>query len=181
MTEYYTFRGNVIPHETYDQQSPNYAAAFQIFKLYWKVGFHPMLGLDAPLSQPRSIQMSAIGHSHLKPVSFTGKERETFKKYNPTEQCWDKWSEGRYQPGSDAPSKLIPESDEWIIYCVDANRNACVLAYIPMDAHVECHANSEFISTIMRMAEKWYSDQKSHPMSFQDMSTLFDSKWYDLP
>lgn len=179
MTEYYTFRGNVIPHETYDQQSPNSAAAFQIFKEYWKVGFHPEIGLDAPLSQPSCIKLSAVGHSHLRPIQFTGQERAIFKKHNPTEQCWNKWSKGYYQPGTDAPSGVIPESDEWVIYCVDSNRNACVLAYVGTDAHVECRADSTFISNIIKMADKWYADQNSHPMDFENMSTLFDSKWHD--
>jgi hypothetical protein len=47
--------------------------------------------------------------------------------FSGTEECWDKWSTGRYGPGG--YEKQIPTSDAYLIYAVCENRNVGVLDF----------------------------------------------------
>lgn len=180
MPELIRFRGQVVPHSCYYTLSPDPEAAkavFEVFEDYWMYGFDPEVGFDAPLAQPKAIQDLAVCHAHLRPVSFSGDEFKIFRKNNPTKRCWDDWENGAYVPGKDAPSRKIPHSDEWLIYCVDSNRNACVLAHLQADAHEACKDGSDFLRNIMDLASHWFDDSGSYPMSYGELAGVFHPEW----
>lgn len=180
MSDQFRFRGEVVTHPQYYEISPDREAAedvFAIFCDYWSFGFDPEVGLDTPLYQPHSIQDLSVCHAHLKPGQFSGNELRVFKKRNPTKECWDRWAQGEYVPGKDAPSRVTPESDEWIIYCVDEKRNACLLAHVQADAHDACKNGRPFLHNIMVLAEQWFSEGGRYPMEFSELAHVFDEKW----
>lgn len=175
-----TFRGAVATHKSIASLlTENAEAALEIFQDYWKYGFDPEVGRDTYLSRPNEAKDSAIGRIHLRPVSFTGKEREEFG-HSSTEECWDNWETAADVPAVDSNSADIPTSNEWIVYCVDSNRNACMLAYIPeaLDPHKFCEDLSN-MQTFIAMAEEWFSDNKSFPMDNADFPFIFDDKWLE--
>lgn len=182
MSELICFSGQVVPHPSYYSLSPDPEAAeavFEVFVDYWKYGFDPEVGLDVPLAKPKAIQDLAICHSHLRPMTFSGDEFKIFRKRNPTKECWDEWENGHYTPGKDAPSRSIPESDEWIVYCVDSDRNACVLAHLQADAHVSCQPGTDFLRNIMELASTWFDETSTYPMSYNDLANVFGKEWLE--
>lgn len=171
------FRGSVIPHQVYDlTPGSNSLAAYEIFRDYWTYGFDPEVGLDAPLSQPNSIKALAIGHAHLKPVKFTGRERKDHG-YRASEAAWNCWEYDRYTPGVEAPSLKTPTSNEWLVYCVDDNRNACLLAHIESAAHQMLKATTAELRAIMTLAERWFQAENRAPMQYDEMNQVFSAKW----
>ncbi|EMA2446390.1 type II toxin-antitoxin system YafO family toxin [Vibrio fluvialis] len=170
--------GEVTPHKKIlDSLSSNAEEALSIFQDYWKLGYDREVGRDTYLSRPTAAKDAAIGRIHLRPISFTGREKEEFG-YSATEECWDKWETDAEVPSVDSKSMHIPTSNEWIVYCVDSNRNACMLAYLPeaLDPHKFCE-DSDNMKTFIDMADEWYSDNNSFPMDNADFPLIFSDNW----
>ncbi|CAD7516873.1 hypothetical protein [Aeromonas hydrophila] len=171
----FNFQGLVVPHPALDLTDDNTKAVYEIFDFYWRFGADYEVGLDTALSQPAHIKMLAIRHSHIKPAEFTGEERKFGKQA--TERCWQEWESANWDPAMDAPSYRIPVSDEWVVYCVDSDRTACFLGYVPRLAHQYCANGSPLLSAFMASAENWFQSENRHPMPFEEMPHLFGDKW----
>jgi hypothetical protein len=172
--------GNAEPHKTIrDSLTGNAELAFDIFQDYWKAGYDQEVGRDTYLSRPEAAKDSAIGRIHLRPISFTGNEKEEYG-YSATKKCWDKWQRAADVPSVNSNSKDIPTSNEWIVYCVDSTRNACMLAYLPesIDPHKFCE-DTNTMNRFIKMADEWYSDNSSFPMSIEEFPLIFDDKWLE--
>lgn len=169
------FKGLVVAHPALDLTDENTSAVFDIFSFYWRFGADFEVGLDTALSQPAHIKMLAIRHAHIKPAAFTGDEAKY--GYQATEKCWQQWESANWDPAMEAPSYRIPASDEWVVYCVDSDRTACVLGYIPRMAHVQCANGSDLLNGFMASAEQWFQSENRYPMPFEELPHLFGAKW----
>ena len=181
------FRGNVEGHPhiqgllKLDPDTNEYlndtGLAFDIFKDYWTLGYDPEVGRDTYLSKPKDAKESAVHRIHLRPVTFTGKEKDEFG-YTASKKCWDNWENAAYIPSRDSNSGDIPTSNEWVVYCVDHQRNACMLAYLPasLDAHAYCE-NMDNMNRLVQMANEWYELKMSFPMEVAELPLVFDDKW----
>ncbi|MEZ8690573.1 hypothetical protein A145_04710 [Vibrio splendidus 5S-101] len=157
----------------------NSQLALDIFQDYWRYGFDREVGRDTYLTRPSEVIDCAIGRIHLRPVHFTGNEKEDHG-HSATKECWDNWENAAYVPGVDSCSKDIPTSNEWIVYCVDSERNACMLAYLPegVDPHEFCEVQENMDNFIAR-ANNWFGDNGSTPMSNDDFPLIFDDRWLE--
>lgn len=175
-----TYIGRVDPHASIQSlisTDNNTEQAFEIFQDYWKLGYDAEVGRDTYLSRPNAAKDSAIGRVHLRPVHFTGTELEDHG-YTATEECWDKWPDLADVPAVDSASGKIPTSNEWIVYCVDSERNSCMLAYLPeaIDPHTFCE-DTDNMQKFIDMAEQWFSEHKSTPMENSEFPHIFSDKW----
>ena len=175
-----TYIGRVDAHSSIQSiltSDENTQIAFDIFQDYWKHGFDSEVGRDTYLSRPDEAKDCAIGRVHLRPVHFTGNEREEFG-HTATEECWDRWPGLGEVPATESASRHIPTSNEWIVYCVDSKRNACMLAYLPIaiDPHTYCE-NLDHMQAFIDKANAWFKDNSSHPMSNSEFPLIFNDKW----
>lgn len=176
------YRGTVEPHSRIqDLLTPesNYDFAFQTFQSYWNDGYDPEVGRDTYLSKPSEAKDSAIGRIHLRPIEFTGKEKEEFGK-SATEECWDEWESVQEVPSVDSSSDDIPTSNEWVVYCVDSQRNACMLAYLEesLDPHTFCR-DLDNMRNFIAMANEWFAANSTEPMSAKDFPHIFSDDWLE--
>ena len=174
------FIGSVVPHHKIkDTLTSNACIALDIFQDYWKFGFDREVGRDTYLSRPDTAKESAIGRIHLRPVSFSGNEEKVFGK-SATQLCWDNWENTAEVPATNSNTKDIPTSNEWVVYCVDSQRNACMLAYLPqkIDPHAFC-ANLANMQQFITLADEWFSCNKTFPMDIADFPHIFSDKWLE--
>lgn len=172
--------GSVEAHQVISATlTENATLALDIFRDYWTLGYDPEVGRDTYLSRPTSVKDSAIGRIHLKPISFNGNEREKYG-HCATEECWNNWEEAQDIPSINSRSSDIPTSNEWIVYCVDSNRNACMLAYLPeeIDPHAYC-GNPDNMNNFISMANSWFDENHSMPMDITDFPFLFSDNWLE--
>lgn len=168
MTAY--FKGKVIKHPAYVQLEKEFSDLTNYtkgFKNYWLNGYDPLIGKDGILPVPEIYCDNAIGRAH---VNVIGKES---KSYSSTKAAWDNWS----TPGSF--SAVIPTSNTFLIYCVDENRDACLLAYLfynNIDSHKQLTCNT-FRSNIKARAKEFYTARDSDPLPVNEHSDLFKEKW----
>jgi hypothetical protein len=170
--------GKAEPHNRIrSSMTSNAQEALEIFQDYWQIGYDAEVGRDTYLSRPGTVKDFAIGRIHLRPISFTGNEREEFG-YSATEECWDKWEDCADVPSVNSSSKNIPTSNEWVVYCVDSTRNACMLAYLPqsIDPHKYCN-DLDVMHGFIAMVEEWHAENGSFAMDNEEFPFIFDDKW----
>ena len=141
------------------EQYPELEKLVATFRSYWHTGHHLHLGKDAPLHDPASIRQSAVRHIHLIPIDInTSNDKRWLRPF------------ARIAPFS------RPTSDRWLVYCVSANRNCCVLAYLKENAHFTARQGF-FIGKMIDGAEAFFSDIEQYPLSESEQVNIFDDKW----
>ena len=172
-TDYHPALEAVMNKDSGGEYLTNTGQAFDVFSNYWEYGFDNEAGRDSYMLRPDHAKESAIHRRHLRPISFSGQETGTA-----TKKCWDEWEEIADVPSRETAKSKIPTSNEWVIYCVDENRNACMIAYLPehMDPHVLCE-DMKVMERFIGMADEWFKAKRTHPMSKEELPLVFDEKW----
>ncbi len=177
MTQY---QGTVEAHNSLKDlidSDENTKISIEIITDYWAYGYDEEVGRDTYLSNPNEAKNAAISRIHLRPINFTGKEKTEFG-YTATESCWDNWKNNKRLPAREAASNNIPTSNDWIVYCVDHQRNICVLAYLPnpTNPHAFCE-RIDNMNLFIERANQWYGNNKTFPMGIKELPSVFDCKW----
>lgn len=161
--------GVVCKHPAYvklESDFPEISTYTQAFKEYWANGFHPMIGKDGILPVPQVYALNAIGRVHLEPP---------VKKDYPasaTEKAWKDWR-------CSMDVALLPTSNKFLMYCVDDQRDACLLGYLDgdeKDSH-EVIKSWSFRNSIKAMSDEFYKYRGSAPMPISEHDLLFSEKW----
>ncbi|MCC4785826.1 hypothetical protein BCT40_15325 [Vibrio lentus] len=157
------FKGKVFKHPAYIPIED--ATYTKEFTAYWKNGFSQLIGKDGILPVPEIYSDSAIGRAHVEPDVKTNHDESS------TEEAWYLWSIGE--------TDGVPTSNSLLIYCVDEDRNACLLAYLDggsVDSH-EILKDNTFRRNIKDRATEFYTRQNSDPMPVTEHESLFGEKW----
>lgn len=157
------YQGTVYKHPAYIPiENKTYTAEF---KIYWLNGFSPLIGKDGILPVPDIYSDHAIGRAHVEPQIKTNHSQSS------TDIAWVMWESGELD--------IPPTSNSFLIYCVDENRNACLLAYLDHDkenSH-EMLNSPLFRRNIRDRANEFFKRQKANPMPKEDHDSLFGDKW----
>ncbi|MEZ9185156.1 hypothetical protein AB4158_13260 [Vibrio splendidus] len=151
----------------------NTGQAFDVFSSYWSYGFDAEAGRDSYMLRPDNAKESAVHRLHLRPVKFKATDKGTS-----SQKCWDEWEFVADVPSRETGKDRVPTSNEWVIYCVDENRDACMIAYLPehMDPHKVCEDMS-VMKRFIGMANDWFKSKSSEPMEVSELPLVFDDKW----
>ncbi|EGQ8101621.1 hypothetical protein CGG88_21515 [Vibrio parahaemolyticus] len=157
------FKGRVLLHPAYQRvQDKTYTSEF---KQYWINGFSPLIGKDGILPVPEIYSEHAIGRAHVEPAEKTN-HCDTA-----TDQAWFLWSVGQ--------TNTVPTSNSMLVYCVDNNRDACLLAYLD-GGEENSHSilnDPTFRRNVRDRALEFFKSQGSEPMPASEHEYLFDEKW----
>lgn len=135
------------------------------FKEFWKTGYSPNLGKDIAFGRPTEILSLSVRHVHVD----TGEYSNSYG-VSSTEACWVSWRQGE--------GKRLPASDSFLIYSVNTQRDAYLIAYLDSDAHNAAEI-SEYMQRIIEMAEDFYAQTKTKPMPLSEHYKLYDDEWLD--
>ena len=165
------FKGSVTLHPAFVSLKASYPeldCMVSSFKRYWKEGYHPHIGRDSILPVPDIYQLNAIGRSHVKPIEFEN------LSYSSSETCWNHW-------GSSSANPVIPTSNTFLLYCIDENRNACLISYLDSsdkDSH-DIIKQPSFRRDMQLRAEEFFNHKKSSGMPVEEHDQLFSEKWLE--
>lgn len=165
------FKGSVIEHPAFlklRESYPELGLYLSAFKVYWKTGFSELIGKDSIMSFPIVYQDNSIGRSHLRPSVFDD------KTYSSTEVCWNKWA-------NETSMTVYPTSNTMLLYCVDDQRNSCVISYLDgndRDAHKVLNDDA-FRRNMQDRAQEFFSRMKTNPMPSDQHQNLFSDEWLE--
>lgn len=167
------YRGRVFRHPDYikylEDVIPEVAVFTAAFVEFWKNGFHPLIGKGGVMTYPDIYSEQAIGRVHIEPPV------KLDDPYSATADCWRRWASG------DETLLVFPTSNKFLMFCVDANRDACLLGYLDgddRDAH-EVIKDPSYRRDMKARAESFFRSRRSSPMSPQQYedARLFGDEW----
>ena len=165
------FQGRVFKHPDYvkylEQAFPEVAFYTEAFKIFWKEGFHPAIGKGGVMKFPSLYTDQAIGRFHVEPTS------KPLSPYSSTAECWLRWSQ------QDEDMFVFPTSNKFLIFCVDENRDACLLGYLDgddRDAH-EVIKDQNYRKNMRTRADSFFRSRGTDPMEESLHDSLFESRW----
>lgn len=168
------FKGNVFLHPDYQALTARYPELdvyTSAFKAYWLNGYHPLIGKDGILPVPDIYAQQAIGRAHVEPPV------KSPKSYSSTDKCWLIWQ--GVIVGSEVEI-VVPTSNTFLLYCVDYNRNSCLLGYLDGNtrhAHDVLKEHS-FRGLMQLRAGSFYNRvPRSGPMPVEQHDSLFSESW----
>ncbi|MCC7687314.1 type II toxin-antitoxin system YafO family toxin [Serratia marcescens] len=127
----------------------------EAFKCHWRNGHHPDLGKDTLFDRPEEV----LGF-HLRKVHVNLGQYASYS-YSCTEECWDEWSYGPIDERGHFRQK--PTSNAYLIYAVNENRDAALLAYWSPPAHTKAN-ESRWMDSIINFTRTFHDKTLTAPM-----------------
>ncbi|MBH2979445.1 type II toxin-antitoxin system YafO family toxin [Serratia marcescens] len=128
----------------------------EAFKCHWRNGHHPDLGKDTLFDRPEEV----LGF-HLRKVHVNLGQYASYS-YSCTEECWDEWSFGAIDERGAFRAK--PTSNAYLIYAVNENRDAALLAYWDPPAHTKAN-EPVWMESVLNFTRLFHKKTCIAPMS----------------
>lgn len=163
------FQGKVTKHPAYvklEAENPDIKQYTSEFKRYWLLGFSPLIGKDGILPVPDIYSSNAIGRAHVEPPV------KTDETYSSTADAWELWGVGT--------SDVVPTSNSFLVYCVNDNRECCLLAFLD-DKNGNSHEilkDPSFRKNMRLRSEEYFKEYGVFPMQKDEHDHVFDEKWF---
>lgn len=167
------YRGRVFRHPDYikylEDVIPEVATFTKAFVSFWKEGFHPLIGKGGVMTYPDIYSEQAIGRVHLEPPV------KPLEPYSSTAECWMRWGL------QDETLFVFPTSNKFLMFCVDENREACLLGYLDgddRDSH-QVIKDPNFRKNMKARADSFFRSMGTEPMSpeLYNGERLFGDEW----
>lgn len=148
------YSGKVIP--TGDFKTDDFLISLKdAFKCHWKDGHHPSLGKDTLFERPDEV----LGF-HLRKVHVNIGQYANYS-YSCKERCWLEWSRGLVDDNGDFRPR--PTSNAYLIYAVNENRDAALLAYWDPPAHTKAN-EARWMEYVINFTKLFHEKTQTLPL-----------------